>query len=318
MIVAGILVALLGLAIGRFAFPQTNVELEARVATQETRIVELTRSVEDMTARLGSLAEASAVAALGDEVATLTGRSDEATTALAAIADQLGTLSDRVEVLALRPTTVAPDTEALDAELERFQQQLTAAIDAATQQIGVAQAEAQSVEAAAEEARRAAEARAALSEMRAAIDAGTAFVPAIDTLEDVTDVPAELSQAASAGVATLAQLQGDFAPAARRAIDAAIRADVSTSSSFVERANAFLRAQTGVRSLAPREGEDADAILSRAEAALRAGDLAEAVAQIDGLPAAAAAPISDWRAAAQARLDALAATDALDNQLNSN
>jgi hypothetical protein len=70
------------------------------------------------------------------------------------------------------------------------------------------------------------------------------------------------------------------------------------------RITAFLRAQTGARSLTPREGNDPDAILSRAEAALREGDLVATLAELDALPAEGAARLAEWRAQAEARLAA--------------
>ena len=73
-----------------------------------------------------------------------------------------------------------------------------------------------------------------------------------------------------------------FPTAARAGLEAALRADMG--SSWTERATNFLRAQTGARSLDPREGDDPDAILSRAEAAVSAGDLATALTEIAALP----------------------------------
>jgi hypothetical protein len=67
----------------------------------------------------------------------------------------------------------------------------------------------------------------------------------------------------------------------------------------------------GVRALTPREGNDPDAILSRAEAALTAGDVAQALAEIATLPAVAQDALAAWRTQAQLRLDAQAALQAL-------
>jgi hypothetical protein len=56
-----------------------------------------------------------------------------------------------------------------------------------------------------------------------------------------------------------------------------------------------------VRSLTPRAGDSPDAILSRAEAAVGAGDLAGAIAELNTLPPAAQAAMADWIKAATAR-----------------
>jgi len=82
------------------------------------------------------------------------------------------------------------------------------------------------------------------------------------------------------------------------------------------RVNAFVRSQLGLRSLAPREGDDADAVLSRAEAALREGDLEATLAELDGLPDPAKAEMAAWVEAATARVDALEAARAFEQSLN--
>lgn len=68
-----------------------------------------------------------------------------------------------------------------------------------------------------------------------------------------------------------------------------------------------------MRSLDPREGTDPDAILSRAEAKLAAGDLSGTLAEITTMPQPAQeAPLLEgWRLEAQARLEALASVAAL-------
>ncbi len=115
------------------------------------------------------------------------------------------------------------------------------------------------------------------------------------------------------GLVTQARLQDGFAPAARAALAAVLP---PTDASTLDRALGFLRSQTGARSLAPRDGDDADAVLSRAEAALRAGDLQAALTEVDILTGAAAMAMADWRAQAETRLAALAALADLETQMN--
>jgi len=81
---------------------------------------------------------------------------------------------------------------------------------------------------------------------------------------------------------------------------------------------AFLQDQLGVRSVAPKDGNDADAVLSRAEAALKAGDLASAFAELDALPSEGQAEMTDWIALATRRAQALDALSALKQDLNGN
>ena len=68
----------------------------------------------------------------------------------------------------------------------------------------------------------------------------------------------------------------------------------------------------------PREGDDPDAILSRAEAAVRSDDISTALAEIAALPQAGQDVLADWSAKAQTRADALAAFAELSAQINSN
>ena len=70
-----------------------------------------------------------------------------------------------------------------------------------------------------------------------------------------------------------------------------------------------------MRSVAPREGDDPDAVLSRAEAAIKSGDLETTLTELDTLPEDAQAVIADWRAEADARVAARAAADALAQRL---
>jgi hypothetical protein len=111
------------------------------------------------------------------------------------------------------------------------------------------------------------------------------------------------------GVPSLAALVDAFPPAARDALDASIRATMGEGA--LDRVSAFLRVQTGARSLEPRAGDDPDAVLSRAEAALRAGDLETTLAELTALPEAGQAAMADWIQAARTRFEAVEAARAL-------
>ena len=138
------------------------------------------------------------------------------------------------------------------------------------------------------------------------METGAPFVTAVQALTAAgTEVPAPLADAAATGLPSLALLQTAFPDAARQALDDSLRAGMGDST--MDRLGAFLRTQTGARSLTPREGADPDAILSRAEAALKAGDLTSSLAEIATLPEAGQAALATWTGAAQARLAATAA-----------
>lgn len=114
-----------------------------------------------------------------------------------------------------------------------------------------------------------------------------------------------LADHAAAGLPTIASLRDSFPAAARDGLEAALRANMGES--WTDRVSNFLRSQTGLRSLTPREGDDPDAVLSRAEAALEAGDVAGALAELERLPDAAKPALADWTASARVRLEAEAA-----------
>ena len=59
--------------------------------------------------------------------------------------------------------------------------------------------------------------------------------------------------------------------------------------------------------MTPKEGDDPDAVLSRAEAAVAAGKLQDALNELAALPEAARSALSSWEAAANARVAAMTA-----------
>lgn len=213
---------------------------------------------------------------------------------LAPLQQKLAELEQKLKMIEAMPVNGAtPSAAALAAQ--------KAAADAVLKQ---AEETAVQITADAEAAGKAAEARAALSRLQAALDSGAAYASALPSLGEV---PAILTENAETGLPTLAALQEAFPPAARSALEAALRANMGES--WTDRVTSFLRTQTGARSLAPREGDDPDAILSRAEAALGAGDITTALAEIDGLPTEAKTALAEWQGLAQKRqagIDAVA------------
>ena len=151
-------------------------------------------------------------------------------------------------------------------------------------------------------------ARAAVRQIAAAMDSGAPYSAAMADMAGA-DLPAVLTDHATTGLPTLQGLQADFPAAARAALDAALRANMGAS--WTDRVANFLRAQTGVRALTPRDGTDPDAVLSRAESATAKGDLATALKEINALPPEGVAAMAEWQTKAQLRLDAEAAVQAL-------
>lgn len=209
--------------------------------------------------------------------------------------------------------------EALEARIAgseaRIEAQIQAAVTAAMAGMREAQAERAEALAISQDELDAAEsllaARAALAALVAAAETGAPAPDALATLGDTVDLPAALAPMAG-GLPSLRELQQGFPAAARQALAAApLPADAPPT----ERLLGFLRAQTGARALAPRDGDDTNAILSRAEALLRGGDLAGSLAELNALPDGPAAEMAPWRAQAETRLGALDALNTLHAQL---
>ena len=118
-----------------------------------------------------------------------------------------------------------------------------------------------------------------------------------------------LGDRAATGLPSVTQLRETFPAAARAALESALRANMGES--WTDRVSSFLRSQTGLRSLTPRQGDDPDAILSRAEAALATGDVAAALTELETLPDSAKPPLADWTAQARIRTEGAAALAAM-------
>ncbi|PLL14722.1 hypothetical protein C0V75_04725 [Tabrizicola sp. TH137] len=229
------------------------------------------------------------LATLESQVAALPVASGNGISADPALRAELAALKEQVATLGTGGTVPADVIAAAEAAENRLKEAETRAAALAEQATK-----------AAAEARR----TAALDRIAAAFDSGAPFAAAAADLGPA--LPADLADHAATGLPTLRELQDSFEDAARRALEDALRANMGET--WTDRVSNFLRSQTGLRSLTPRDGDDPDAVLSRAEAALGAGRLADALAELDALPEAGKPALADW--AAQARIRT-AAEDAL-------
>jgi hypothetical protein len=228
---------------------------------------------------------------------------------LSAINAEIAALSDQVAALANQPVAPAPvPTEAIDAAMAGLR------ATAAEQQAEIDRllADARLVRNDAEAAATATLARAAMTRILSAVDSGAPFGAALGDLEQAgaVDVPAQLRDAAESGVPSLAQIQETVPDAARAALAAARGMQGDTG------IGGFLQRQLGARSIEPREGSDPDAVLSRIEAAVRAGRLGDALAEAETLPAPAQEAMATWIEQAQSRHDAVSAANALAERLS--
>ena len=158
-------------------------------------------------------------------------------------------------------------------------------------------------------------AQSAIALVRGALNEGQPYADNLAPISEAgLEIPAALSDPAPDGVATQGTLLADFPAAARDALDAARHADPESTRGL----GAFLKRELGARSTTPQEGDDADAILSRAEAALKREDLSTALTELQALPDPAAEAMANWVELATVRRDALAALDAVAADLNTN
>ncbi|KIC18183.1 COG4223 family protein [Leisingera sp. ANG-DT] len=227
----------------------------------------------------------------------------------AALRADLDALAARVSALETRPPEGAsPEAvAAFETELGKLQDSLAAQRAEVEQML----AEAQAMDAASAEAARIASAQTQLAQLRSALDSGNSYAANVQELSNLgVDVPAALSGPADSGVATISALRDSFAPAARDAL-AAAREESKGSGGLLDYVNRHL----GARSVTPQEGDGPDAVLSRAEAAVAAGKLPDALNELSVLPETARAALSSWEAAANARVAAVTAAAELAQSL---
>ena len=158
-------------------------------------------------------------------------------------------------------------------------------------------------------------ARGILAQIRAAIEAGGPFDTAIKEFDEQVGqtLPNQLRSFAEEGVQTYQELRDSFAEAARSALNAA-RDELNESEGFTGIGN-YLRKQFQARSVTPKTGDDADAVLSRAEQALREYDLNGALNELDALPDAARHQMQPWIDQERERQDALEQLDILSQEI---
>ncbi len=156
----------------------------------------------------------------------------------------------------------------------------------------------------------------AVGQLRAALRGSGPFEAELDTLRavaaddaDVAVAVATLAARAAVGVPTVAALRARFGAIAGPVVRAA---GAAGERSWLDRLLDPLSGLVTVRPVGDVPGTSADAVVARAEARLKADDLAAAVAEVERLEGAPADLAADWLAAARARLAAERALAALE------
>jgi len=246
-------------------------------------------------------------------------------TEFAALREALGALettdtgdSELSAEVAAQIASYAASLEGLKAELAAVSSQngqigqRIDEVEAATnRKIAEADARAQEVQAEAEVVEQTAELKAAIQSVEDKLAAGDGFTEELSNVAALAGVeaPEELMSHADAGIMPAAALANSYGDAASAAIRDSVKADAEdgTVSGFT----AFLKSQVVSRSLTPQEGDSTDAVLSRMEEALKAGDLTAVLNEASSLPEPAAAAMSDWLTKARSRAEALGGLEAL-------
>ena len=312
MLGAGVVVALLGFVAGRAdVIPNDALpEFLQRDSTLVDTVADQKVALDNLEQRLADFAKTDDIATLQSQ---LTEVAEDGAAARAALADQIANLPVVTDSAANVDISAVQDLiDAQNLKIAALTEQLQAQTEQT--QTSVAQLEAAAVEEALF-----AQARAALSRVQAAIETGAPFGSALADFSQASTatVPEVLQAVSSTGVPALASLQDEFPPLARQAL-AAARSETPVPETTVGKLSAFLARQTGARSVTPREGSDADAVLSRVEAAVRKGALNDALAELDTLPDTSKSVLSPWAEAVKRRLDASTAAAQLAASLKSN
>ena len=230
----------------------------------------------------------------------------------ASIEAQLQALAGRLVEVEKQPLTqnVSPQAiKAYESELAQLRSDLAEVAQSVSAQIEQTKTEAEKLQKTTNAQARIGTITSALNAIRAAAENGAGYQAALSDLIATTDLdlPKALQAHAKNGVTQLGDLQDEFTQAAQAALKAIRLAEGPQTGE--NRLLAFLKAQFGVRSLEPQAGTSAEAVLSRAQAAVTEGDLKAALSELSTLPPLGHDHLQDWIVAAQNRLavqDALA------------
>jgi hypothetical protein len=234
---------------------------------------------------------------------------------------QAQTLSQRIDSLEKRPLAEGVSPLAI-AGYERELAQLRADIDhlakKAASKIQETKALAEALKDNAVKLSRDGMAIYALNAIWTAVEGGGSYAAALDDLAAATDLdlPASLVENAPNGVASVSVLQNQFPEMARAALKLARgEQGVAEGENSVL---AFLKTQLGVRSLNAKEGASADAVLSRAQAAVDVDDFEMALSEIAALSSAGQGALQEWSLVVTLRLQVLAALQEFSSALTGN
>ncbi len=157
----------------------------------------------------------------------------------------------------------------------------------------------------------------ALNALQQKVISGAPFTEELDVfvgLAPESPLGLRLAPLAAEGAPTLEALQESFGQAARDAIAAARLAQATDP---VSRFVANLQSLVSVRTITPQEGDGPIAVISRAEAAVRGGDIEAAIAELSALEGPPAEAVANWLTKARGMVEARSALTEVNNALRS-
>jgi hypothetical protein len=266
--------------------------LEQAAAGDRPELAGLSSRIGALEARLGQAEGAS------QEVEGLAGRVGAVTQQVTAGQEQTAGLSDKVGALGSQIGALSTRMDTLADTVQQLQQQAT------TRENGRALAASLAL---------------TVAQLDSALEGGEPFEQVLDSVRSLdSDDPAvvkaldTLQAAAASGVPSLPELRSSFDRVADDIVHAAQAPD---GEGLLDQAAGNLMRLVTVRPVGPDvAGESAAARVARAEAALAAGDLAAAVAELEPLEGAADAAAAGWLTQAHERLAAQAALAALQDR----
>ncbi len=321
LVAGGVIAGAIGFGAATFLNFGGNSQNDALIADMSRQIATQTEVID------GLAVEVLRIEGLSD-TSRLTAQINQVSAGIEAkLVDELGTLAPQID--AISATLVALEARLLDVEkrpmaeaisadaVEAYEAEMTALRAAIAQHradIEAMAADARAMEASAKAEAIKTDGTSWLTDISVAIASGASFAEPLQALEaEGIEIPDALAQSAENGVVTQSELVAQFPDSARLALNSVRSAetDGETTSSILT----FLQNQLGVRSVSPREGDSADAVLSRAEAAVKSGDIEAALTELTALPEAGVSAMAGWSEQARERISALAAREALKVQI---
>ena len=292
---------------------EAQINIDTRISKQNEQFLEFEKNVSSVQSQLELLILRAGADNTVEKIELLGEEIIQFTTELEKVNLQLANLSKRTDDLEKRPVLQAVPEDIIEKhgkELEALQATLTQQ----REQVQAVMQEAEAKEAIAKQAAREARIFSAVSRLSTSVKNGSNYADALVDFEAASALkaPDVLHRYAETGFVTKEQLSEQFPIVARLAVNSArSEGKGAQGKTFAD----YLKTQLKARSVVPREGMSADAILSRAEAAVKDDRLTDALSELEALDLTARNQMNDWVSKAEERLAAVAYLDTIMAQI---